>query len=333
MNRDFSKSAELKWVPDGFHFLGPEESIRRRKTLGMIHNFFQQKGFAEVKPPGFDFTSTFYDTMSEEERAKVFYSRDLLGKEISPSADLTVQVVKGMASILEKKISAKVYYTGKVVKDHLGNFGARREILQAGAEVLGHSNGNTFKLLLSLVDEIAIEMGLTSKITLVLGNTRVVNKIADKAKLSSFDLSELSRLLFSKNLPALRNFLKEKGIKREFTSILEFLVLEFSVETLLPLLEEFSIKHKLKLEECFHETRELYNYAAKLKNLDICIDYSLVPDLEYYTGFIFHGYIQNSTVFMGGAYDTLFEKFSRDSKRACGFAIDIDLLEEHKTRI
>jgi ATP phosphoribosyltransferase regulatory subunit len=60
------------------------------------------------------------------------------------------------------------------------------------------------------------------------------------------------------------------------------------------------------------------------------MDYTLFRDLDYYTGFIFQGYGMGSSypIFTGGAYDKLFEKFTGQEKKACGFALNIDIFED-----
>src|SRR5262245_9261582 len=107
VKNEFQATSELKWIPDGFHFIGPEESEIRRRTLERVHAFFREKGFLEVKPPCFDFTSSFHYSVPESEQAKILKTRDLQGTEISPSLDLTLQVVKGMTGFTSKKGSSK----------------------------------------------------------------------------------------------------------------------------------------------------------------------------------------------------------------------------------
>ena len=59
MRSEFQGGSELKWIPDGFHFLGIEEAKKRRNTLDKIHSFFQKNEFNEVSPPTYDFSSSF----------------------------------------------------------------------------------------------------------------------------------------------------------------------------------------------------------------------------------------------------------------------------------
>jgi ATP phosphoribosyltransferase regulatory subunit len=111
-------NSEVKWIPDGFHFLGHEDSLQRKKILDKVYQFFDERGYLEVTQPGFDFTSSFLKYVSASEEARILKSRDLSGKEISPSIDLTLQVVKGLAGYSVKKGNQKIFYTGRIVKDN-----------------------------------------------------------------------------------------------------------------------------------------------------------------------------------------------------------------------
>ncbi len=327
---EHNTNSEVKWIPDGFHFLDHEDSLRRKKILDKVYQFFQERGYLEVTPPSFDFTSSFLKYVSPQEEARILKSRDLTGKEISPSIDLTLQVVKGMAGFSVKKGNQKIFYTGRIVKDNFKKNADRREILQAGAEVFGHSNANTFKMLLTHISELSLELGLQKKITLVLGNTAIYSQIVEYLKFSTEDKNTLSRLMYLKEEKSIREFLNAKVNKKDIKEILLKLILSFELKEIKSDLLAISKKYKMNLEHFIEETEDIFKYSSHFKNLDLCLDYSLIRDLDYYTGFVFHGYYDRISfpLVTGGAYDHLFEKFSGIEKRACGFAMNIDIIEE-----
>ncbi|MCX7998469.1 MAG: ATP phosphoribosyltransferase regulatory subunit [Leptospiraceae bacterium] len=332
MNRDLQKHTELKWHPDGVHFLGPEEAKFRREILSQFESFFSKKGFQEVFLPSFDFSASFEHHVVSSERAKILKARDIQGIELSPSLDLTVQVVKGLAGYAsELKASSKVFYFGKIFRDKPKGDGSRRETLQFGAEILGHSNGNTFKLLLSLIHSFLLEIGFSSPVTIVLGNMKIVQKILDLFQLDELESERFLELLYTKNLPFLREFLEKKNLN-SFISFLETLILGVNdADDLIRLVETFNYQHKLGLEDCLDETSDILAYSKKhLSKIDLCLDYSFVRDIDYYTGFVFYGFAdrESNPFVMGGAYDNLFERFSGVHKNACGLAFQIDTLEE-----
>ena len=60
---------------------------------------------------------------------------------------------------------------------------------------------------------------------------------------------------------------------------------------------------------------------------NISVDMSMVPRVNYYSGIIFKGYVNEigSTVLRGGRYDNLLDEFSK-SMPAIGFSVDTNLL-------
>jgi ATP phosphoribosyltransferase regulatory subunit len=330
LNSIDSQISEYQWIPDGFHFLGFEESKRRRALLDKIYIFFREKGYEEVTPPSFDYTSSFQNFISKNEFQNIFKSRDFSGREISPSIDLTLQIVKGLANYSTETGSHKVFYTGKILKDSKKANADRREILQAGAEIIGHSNANSFKMLFSHIDLLHTELGLGEKITLVLGNVSIFKKIIEFLKFNKEESLTLSKLFYTKNQTSIQDFFAERNIAKDIQSVLLKMIFNFSIREMNIELQKLSELYNLDLEKHLVEAQELYEFSIKLENIDLCIDYSLISDLEYYTGFVFQGYYSRLPypICMGGAYDHLFQKFSNVEKKACGFAINLDLIEE-----
>lgn len=84
------------------------------------------------------------------------------------------------------------------------------------------------------------------------------------------------------------------------------------------------------LNSILEETYWIFDsWESKKRNIDLCIDFSLLRDLNYYTGFVFQGYLQDSPdpVLTGGTYDHLYEMFSGVQKNASGYALVVNTLE------
>ena len=220
MRSDYKIDSENKWIPDGFHFLGPTASTKRRQLLDKLCNFFSEHGYSEVIPPSFDFTSSFINHLSKSERDSILKARDLQGREISPGSDLTIQVVKGMAGFLQKNQNHNVFYRGTTIKDNYKSNTDRREIMQVGAEVIGTSDAKTFALMLQQIDEICSQFDLSQKVTLVLGNVRVFSSLAKALNLSRKEKVYLSSLLYAKNYKEIQSFLQNCQGEKEVKDLL-----------------------------------------------------------------------------------------------------------------
>ncbi len=331
MKKEYRKGSEIKWIPDGFHFLSPVEAKKRRNNLDKIHAYFLENNFEEVDPPIFDFSSSFYDHIIYADKSKLFKARDLKGNEISPSIDLTLQVVKGIAGSGNIDKNLKVYYIGKIIKDSDGSTGSRREFCQAGAEVIGNSDSSTIKNILLLMNGLLKTLNIESKVTLVMGNMDVILSILNKIGVTEEEISIVLNLLYSKNKVELENILIKFNTYPELKKIFFKLLLSFNPSEILPELKSVNEKYNLGMGSNLIDTEDIFQYAINnLENINLCLDYSLYRDLDYYTGFIFQAYTDGSPepILSGGAYDKLFEKFTGVERKACGFALNVDVYED-----
>ncbi|PJZ69115.1 ATP phosphoribosyltransferase regulatory subunit [Leptospira perolatii] len=320
---------EKKWIPEGFHFLGPEDSLERRQLLDSLCSGLRKFGYSEVFLPSFDYSSSFLHTVSDEDSAALYRFRDSDGRELSPSVDLTVQAVKGMAAFAHRKENQKIFYIGKTFRDYGRKSGDRKEINQVGAENLGGSGKGAVLKMLEEIRVLLNDIRISAPVTIVLGNVNLFRSLIEKAGLSHQEQRILSFLLYRKNLPEIRKYLGGNTKWKEILPIVESLCLGFTSE-----LQEFGSRLSFAgMPESFRstlaDTQEILSSMPTTRSIEFCADFSLIPDLEYYTGFVFQGYVAGDSepVVTGGVYDHLYQTFSGIPKEACGYAINVDILE------
>jgi len=320
MNVVNDDKSEIRWIPDGFHFRGPKKAENRRKIINEISEFFKKSSYTEVFLPSFDYSATFSNHLQTE--GSVLKVRDFAGSEISPSSDLTIQAVKGIAGNSDIE-NLKIFYTSSVVRDNQLHNGRRRESFQAGAEIIGRSDNNTIAEIIQEIQQIMNFYGLADKFILVLGNSQIIRTLAAEMKLSAKDSFEFSRLLYKKDWPGMSHFLQQRKIPDTLYEIVKLLLFADDFTLVAQGLQTSGIPG---FDAILSATREFLN----IKNINICADYSLIRDLDYYTGYIFQGYIAgfSQPLVTGGVYDHLYRRFSDEEKPACGYAVDLDLLEE-----
>ena len=87
--------------------------------------------------------------------------------------------------------------------------------------------------------------------------------------------------------------------------------------------EVFELTH-----EKIAEIRDEYEFLDADDRYRLLIDLGMVSSVNYYTGIVFKGYLQdmNSEVLSGGRYDPLMHKMGKKSG-AIGFAVYLDLLD------
>lgn len=328
------KNSETRWLPDGFHFLGPTESKKRRKLVDTLTDYLSGEGYNEVVIPAMDYSQSFLNQIHPDEEKSVLRYRDLSGREISPGIDLTVQVVKGMAGLSHLTENQNLYYVSKRIRDHKKRNASRREILQLGAESLGSSSPRDILKILNQSDNLLSLSGMKSRPTVVLGHVAFIRSFFDhlvKNKVDESKLHYLSHAIHIKDSVGIQNWLLEESVSKEWGDFLLGLVEIQDYHRLMDLMESHRGILSQELLDSKKEIQDVWEGWNREKRFsDLCMDLSFVRDLKYYSGFLFQGFLDNETepVLTGGQYDHLYEIFSDESKPACGFAIHIDSLEQ-----
>jgi ATP phosphoribosyltransferase regulatory subunit len=84
-----------------------------------------------------------------------------------------------------------------------------------------------------------------------------------------------------------------------------------------------------KTDDVIEELERIYETVKNLGGgKNIRLDFSIVNDMNYYSGIIFQGFIEGipTGILSGGRYDYLMQRFGKQSG-AIGFAVYVDLLE------
>lgn len=332
MNQNLPEPSQKKWIPDGFHFLGPDDSKDRRILLETVSGVLKKKGYSEVFLPAFDYSSTFLQTVSAPDTASLFRIRDASGNEISPSIDLTVQAVKGMAGFSHQRENQNIFYVGRIFKETGKGSVSRKEVMQIGAESLGASGKENTLRILEELDEILSVLPLDNRLTLVLGNVNLFRFIVEEFLLSPVEIEILSALLYQKNGSEIARIFGERKDATAFIRILNALILNFDLDSLKRSLrlDSLSGRWRENIERILEETAWIVNvWSSRKRKIDLCVDFSLLRDLNYYTGFVFQGYLEGfpDPVLTGGSYDHLYELFSGVPKNASGYALVVNTLE------
>lgn len=140
------------------------------------------------------------------------------------------------------------------------------------------------------------------------------------------NLKKLKEIIRNKNYVALKKFLDEissKYSKEDFELI----------KNLPKLFGDIKIIEKAKAltknKKALKSLDDIYNIYKSIENIGleayISIDLGMVQNIDYYTGVIFKGYVEEvgDSILSGGRYDNLIQHFGIELP-ATGFAINVD---------
>ncbi|EOQ88248.1 histidine--tRNA ligase [Leptospira yanagawae serovar Saopaulo str. Sao Paulo = ATCC 700523] len=328
-----SISSEQKWIPDGFHFLGPEESKNRRILLQTFSELFEREGYSEITLPSFDYSNSFRSQLQEGVES-LLVAKDWDGNELSPGVDLTLQVVKGMAARSHWEENQNVYYFAKKIRDHKKRNASRREVLQIGVESLGKSDTNHLISQIQILQKLWKNTLPNKSFTIVFGHSSFFRSLLQILGWNEEQTKVLRQFLYTKNIPELLSLAARENTSDSHMEIIHLLLKPIpssEIQTFINRLDKVLTKNEiLIIQEDLKAITSFFDVWNKQMASISCIwDPSLVRDLSYYTGFMFQGYVEQDPepVFAGGVYNELYASFTGIPKDACGFALHLDSIE------
>lgn len=278
------------------------------RIINDLKNLFDQNGYHYYKMRKFEEYSLYMEN-------KNFLSNEYIitfnhnGKLLALKPDVTLSIVKNAKACVDK--TEKLYYREGVFRYDRKSH-EYKEVNQIGLEVMGDIDVTTDCEILSLAMK-SLEL-ISDKYVLCISNTGIIGGILEHLKITSYETKNLIiKAIKEKSKHTLEAILNEVSVSLEGKQMLYDLF-----EGKIPQIEEVSASadNLNKTLECM----SALGYKDKIK-----IDFSIINDLDYYTGTVFNGFIDGipKVILSGGRYDGLVEKFGA-KVNAEGFAIYLD---------
>lgn len=317
MNKHFRR----RRAPYGFSFLGVKETEKLTKMARSSQELLSANNFKRVMPPTFDYPETF----SNYDAGDSFSTRDHLGEDLAIRNDVTVQLIKGFANLLDlspDENDHRFYYTVPVFHDVTRSYPAAREVFQLGCEIIGSEAQTSIPELLQLALKISSIL-TNSPLRLLVGDVRVAETLIHTIRP---DLQgELRKEIIARNAVAMAEILSECGWPQE-TAVAFCRVMLFRPDdaatlfTRLDQLPGVPESVSIALRNAWDRIKPVLLNLAKAEWEPL-----LLRESRYYSGLIFEGYYPGviRPPIRGGSYDTLVAEYSSNNLPASGFAIDL----------
>jgi len=308
----------VKWLlPEFIEDILPAEAARIESLRRRILDLFFKKKYELVMPPLLEYMDSLLTGTGHDLEIRTFKVVDQLsGRMMGVRADLTPQVARIDAHLLNRKGVTRLCYCGSVLHTRPASPGATREPIQIGAEMYGH-DGVAADLEMQKLLCAALKLAKVRGARMDIGHVAVFRSLVRAAKVPAALEAELFEALQRKDVPALR------GLTKKFDSQIQKALL------LLPELyggrEVLAVAAK-KLPKIDALTRALATLRALAKACPIPASFDLAElrGYHYHSGVVFDAYCAGVTgpVARGGRYDEVGKAFGR-ARAATGFSIDL----------
>ena len=305
-------------LPENIADVLPSEARKIEELRRAILDLFQSYGYELVMPPLLEYIESLLTGAGQDVDLRTFKLIDQLsGRTIGIRADMTTQVARIDAHLLNRSNVTRLCYAGSVLHTRPFGLHATREPLQIGAEIYGHA-GLEADAEIQQLALASLALAGFGQVRLDLCHVGVIRAIIGADVEAGRREAELVALLRAKDLPGLR--VATNGCHtatRDALLALPGLYGEVEVlaraRAILPPLPGITAA-----------LDELHNLVQLAGNAAVTIDLADLRGYQYESGATFALYVPNlpNAVARGGRYDHVGEAFGR-ARPATGFSMDL----------
>ena len=303
-------------LPAGVRDWLPHELARKREIEQQMRAVFGRWAYEEVQSPMFERFDVLERGLGAETTALLFQFNDRSSTALALRPEMTTPIARLVSTRMrEAVLPLRLAYVAPVFRYYeQPQEGRMRELTQAGAELIGASGPDADAEALFMAIEALAEIGLPDA-RFDINDARIVDGVLAGMGLHGDEALHAKELLGQRNLvalqrlgkPALTHFTLRRGGHEAIASVRELCSTESSLAAL-DALDTLLLR------------AEALGYGGR-----VTVDFALLRELDYYTGFGFEGYVEEIGFALcgGGRYDSLLPKFGYDVP-AVGWAMMID---------
>jgi ATP phosphoribosyltransferase regulatory subunit len=240
----------------------------------------------------------------------------LSGRMMGLRADITPQVARIDAHLLNRKGVTRLCYCGSVLHTRPAGPAATREPIQIGAEVFGHAGVESDLEVQRLLCR-ALGLARVKRVRMDIGHVAVFRSIVHAAKVGAELEAQLFEALQRKDKPALRQL--ARGVDARTREALLLLPELYGGAEVLALAAK-----KLPQLPALVRALATLRALAKASPVPASFDLAELRGYHYHSGVVFDAYCEGvaGAVGRGGRYDEVGKAFGR-ARPATGFSIDL----------
>ena len=306
-------------LPEHIADVLPSEARKIEELRRMMLDNFRLYGYELVMPPLLEYVESLLTGAGKDTDLRTFKLVDQIsGRMLGLRADMTTQVARIDAHLLNRDSVTRLCYAGSVLHTRPSGLHATREPLQIGAEIYGHAGLEAD----AEIQELALAslaMAGFSDVRLDLSHVGVVRTLIEQDAAARKDEAALYALLRAKDTPGL-DALSAGYAPETRAALLALPNLYGDIDVL--------SKAREVLPALPGITRALAELAAlagsALGRAEVAIDLADLRGYAYESGAMFALYVPGlpNSVANGGRYDQVGEAFGR-ARPATGFSLDL----------
>jgi ATP phosphoribosyltransferase regulatory subunit len=296
----------------------PHEAAQIESLRRAVLDLFRVRGYELVMPPLLEHLDSLLTGSGQDLKLRTFQLVDQLsGRTLGVRADMTPQVARIDAHLLNRQGVTRLCYCDSVLHTLPASLAASREPIQLGAELYGYAGVEADLETIRLMAAALSRTGTPSS-RIDLGHVGVFRALAYAAELDAETEAAVLLLLQAKDIPGLDQ--RCAGISETYRSAFTHLPLLYGGAEILDTAE----RQLPPLPEITGALNTLRQLQAAMPELPLSFDLSDLHGYRYHNGVVFAAYCAGfpSAIALGGRYDGAGKAFGR-ARAATGFSMDL----------
>ena len=296
----------------------PHEAAQIERLRRAVLDLFRVHGYELVMPPVLEYLDSLLTGSGSDLSLRTFKLVDQLsGRTLGVRADMTTQVARIDAHLLNRQGVARLCYCDSVLHTLPASQAASREPIQLGAELYGYAGIEADLEAIRLLAA-ALKSAGTPASRIDIGHVGVFRALADAAGLDANDEARILQLMQIKDIPSLRDCCA--SLAEPYRSALMRLPELYGGADLL-LAAERELPALPEIAAALETLRQL---QLAMPELPLSFDLADLRGYHYHNGVVFAAYYPGfpSAIARGGRYDGVGKDFGR-ARPATGFSMDL----------
>ncbi|CAM2192743.1 ATP phosphoribosyltransferase regulatory subunit [Paraburkholderia kururiensis] len=305
-------------LPENIADVLPAEARKIEELRRRLLDRFRSYGYEMVMPPLLEYIESLLTGAGSDLNLRTFKLVDQLsGRTLGLRADMTPQVARIDAHLLNRQGVTRLCYAGNVLHTRPRGLHATREQIQIGAEIYGHGGLEADVEIQQLMLD-ALRLAGLAKVRLDLCHAGVLAALMDGQPAVTALGETLYEALAGKDVPRLA----------ELTASLEPATRD-ALRALPMLYGDASVLAEARARlpqrpEIGRALDDLEFLAGQVEGAEVMIDLADLRGYAYHSGVMFSAYVDGvpNAVARGGRYDQIGQAYGR-ARAATGFSLDL----------
>ncbi|TAL54771.1 ATP phosphoribosyltransferase regulatory subunit [Pandoraea sp.] len=305
-------------LPENIADVLPSEARKIEELRRAMLDRFRAYGYELVMPPLLEYTESLFTGTGHDLDLRTFKLVDQMsGRTMGLRADITPQVARIDAHLLNRRGVTRLCYAGSVLLTQPRGLLTTREPLQIGAEIFGHASIEADLEIQELLLFCLHQAGL-KQVRLDLCHAGVLEALLEAVPKAEALESALFGVLAAKDVPQLEAITASlAGPVRDALRALPYLYGDVGI------LDE--ARRRLPAHPKLHAALDdLAFLAGQGGDAAVTIDLADLRGYQYHSGVMFSAYVDGvpNAIALGGRYDKVGQAFGR-VRPATGFSMDL----------